>query len=423
MTSWAAVSHFEILDEIKKFEIREENEKVKSRSNPIWKEICSKWKWDSGTYRMKPVNLHLYVSKNRNAIFTSYIKSRNINKHEAEMKNTCGDDQSSSASDDSDYLDDKKDPDFTLHTQQIDHPCKDKLLTFIINFPTEVWTSIKPIQELDKSNKPYLTLQTNWTHKLAELIYNATKLPCAFSFQSNKIFELENQNKEGSENNYNYRLKVNGFCTEKNCRAAIYGECNYRTHDDNTEMTLFTLNTKEIPHFKKRYVSKGRRTEMKNELKNKKSAKYREELILKFQEYGDQVSPLIPSTKVLNEIKREAENEDFGIQGDLWQNLTRLRYDVEFISTLRQIGFDRFFAFYWSIEQIAVYNNILKLNPIVSINATGSLVRKINYSGRRSNGPIFLHQIVTYIDNLIVPVCQMLSERHDTIIISTWLQE
>lgn len=69
-----------------------------------------------------------------------------------------------------------------------------------------------------------------------------------------------------------------------------------------------------------------------------------------------------------------------------------------------------------------MFNDLLTLNPIVSIDATGSVVRKVTYNDKSYCGPIFLYQVVTHIGSLIVPVCQMLSERHDTTTIEYWLK-
>lgn len=77
---------------------------------------------------------------------------------------------------------------------------------------------------------------------------------------------------------------------------------------------------------------------------------------------------------------------------------------------------------YWTPEQVSVFNEILALNPVVSIDATGSVVRKISYTDNSYCGPIFLYQVVTHIGSLIVPVCQMLSERHDTTTIEYWIK-
>jgi len=48
---------------------------------------------------------------------------------------------------------------------------------------------------------------------------------------------------------------------------------------------------------------------------------------------------------------------------------------------------------YWSPLQMDVYKDIVKMNNPISIDATGSLVQKIDQKNKRS-GPIFLYQAV-----------------------------
>lgn len=60
----------------------------------------------------------------------------------------------------------------------------------------------------------------------------------------------------------------------------------------------------------------------------------------------------------------------------------------------------------------------------ISIDATGSIVKRImrlHNNGKQKSGHIFLYVAVTHIGTQIIPVCQMLSEKHDTNFILYWL--
>ena len=60
----------------------------------------------------------------------------------------------------------------------------------------------------------------------------------------------------------------------------------------------------------------------------------------------------------------------------------------------------------------------------VSIDATGLVVKKVTRlynNGKQLSRPIFLYVAVTHIEIQIIPVCQMLSEKHDTNFILYWL--
>lgn len=54
---------------------------------------------------------------------------------------------------------------------------------------------------------------------------------------------------------------------------------------------------------------------------------------------------------------------------------------VERIPVTKKIGVEIFFVMYWTPEQTNVYNDLLNLYLFVSIDATGSIVRKITSKG------------------------------------------
>lgn len=63
-----------------------------------------------------------------------------------------------------------------------------------------------------------------------------------------------------------------------------------------------------------------------------------------------------------------------------------------------------------------------ELISVLSIDATGSLIKRINRPDGSSN-VIFLYQIVAPFNGKILPVCKMVSEKHDTNMLSFWLRE
>ncbi|XP_074112165.1 uncharacterized protein LOC141535899 [Cotesia typhae] len=166
-------------------------------------------------------------------------------------------------------------------------------------------------------------------------------------------------------------------------------------------MLIHTQNTIDAPHSKKkRAITGDKRREYAEALQLQKGDLFKRRLITKYQEYGEQAAPIIPNTPVITQIRHEE------LQG-----------------VIKQVGFDKFFLIYWTHQQSDIYNDLVTLESIVSIDATGSVVRKISFLQNYDSGPIFLYQIVIYIGSLIVPVCQMLSERHDTKIVTFWLHE
>jgi len=76
---------------------------------------------------------------------------------------------------------------------------------------------------------------------------------------------------------------------------------------------------------------------------------------------------------------------------------------------------------YWTPLQLDIYKDIIKLNNIISIDATGSIAQKI-FRRNKTSQAIFLYQAVTSVSG-IIPLFQMLSEKHDANMIQYWMNE
>lgn len=99
-----------------------------------------------------------------------------------------------------------------------------------------------------------------------------------------------------------------------------------------------------------------------------------------------------------------------------------MKYNVEFASIIREIGFDKFYCMYWSPMQLDLYKDIMKTKVPLSIDATGSVVRKLKRPNNQSSA-IFLYQAVVPTAEGIFPVFQTLSEKYDANTISYFIKE
>jgi len=77
---------------------------------------------------------------------------------------------------------------------------------------------------------------------------------------------------------------------------------------------------------------------------------------------------------------------------------------------------------YWTPLQLDIYKDIIKLNNIISIDATGSIAQKIVRRNKTTQA-IFLYQAVTFGVSGIISLFQMLSEKHDANMIQYWMNE
>lgn len=78
---------------------------------------------------------------------------------------------------------------------------------------------------------------------------------------------------------------------------------------------------------------------------------------------------------------------------------------------------------YWFAEQISINNELQEiLDNSLSIDATGSVIKKINRPGG-DNHHILLTVLLSNINNTIVPLAQVISERNDTNFLKFWLTD
>lgn len=144
--------------------------------------------------------------------------------------------------------------------------------------------------------------------------------------------------------------------------------------------------------------------------------------------FGDVEPAHLYNENVLRKAKQLEKDRMLGLYNvtDPILSIAQLKYKSEFVGFIRDIGMDKFYVMYWSDEQIFLYKifNKKRFNSTgtLSIDATESLIKRINRPDSSSNA-IFLYQIVAPFNGKILPVCQMISEKHDTNMLSFWLRE
>lgn len=170
-------------------------------------------------------------------------------------------------------------------------------------FTSDQWLKIKPIEKIDKNKQKYYALRSGWGHIIAELVYVQQKLPCAYNFKTHNIHKLDSD-----DVNNTFIIKINGYCTEKICKVGFYGEIKFTfDNDHDVSIIIYTQDTKNVPHAKKRHISGDLREKYGKAMESTKSEAFKSNLIKKFQEYGDQPAPIIPKIGVLNQIRHEAK--------------------------------------------------------------------------------------------------------------------
>lgn len=99
-----------------------------------------------------------------------------------------------------------------------------------------------------------------------------------------------------------------------------------------------------------------------------------------------------------------------------------MKYNSTFCSTIRDIGYDGFFVHFWSNLQLRIYKDSKCKIPSISFDATGGCCRKIKRPDNTMSSNLFLYEGVMEVDGKTFTVCSMISEKHDTLSICTWLK-
>lgn len=177
------------------------------------------------------------------------------------------------------------------------------------------------------------------------------------------------------------RLKVD----TAECNTPLYGEC-IEESDENSNV-IFKM--------------KMKRKIAQTELLNMKALKYYRNAADATMDFHDPEPAHLPDLEVLRKARQEGRNRKMGINSaiSMWKTLQTLKGTVEQKKYIKEIGFDRAHVFYWSPHQISLCNNVQKnFRTLISINATGSVVRKISRPNNDGSA-IFLYVITRYIPN------------------------
>lgn len=398
------VSTDEILDALSKVNIFQNPEgTLKPRSDKIWTDICALL-----NNKMKRDTLFLHIQKNRNSILTKIKMQMNIYEKE-EINYYTSDDNSvdslnSSASSNANKSCNKK------------YNCPD--LLFDLDIDDVSWNNIGPVSIIYKeksqygNKRRYTVLQNGWTDVIQKACWDKNKLPCAYSFKRAKVLDCGD----------GIYLQIIGKCNE--CGARFKGHCLKKPIPGHgIKIAVKTLDTRGVPHVKKRMLKGSERQAVEQELLVTKAANWRRKAA-KIMSYGDTEPAHLYNSNVLRKARQQAKDKDLGLYNvsEPLTSLHKMKYNVEFAGVIREIALDKFYCMYWSPMQLDLYKDIIKSKVPLSIDATGSLVRTLKRPSTLS-GAIFLYQAVVPTANGIYPVFQTVSEKHDANAIAYFIKE
>jgi len=124
---------------------------------------------------------------------------------------------------------------------------------------------------------------------------------------------------------------------------------------------ISTSDTKDIEHKKKRQLRRENRKRVTKEAAAQSTYAWRRQKANELKEFDDKV-PAHLYENVLRKAKQTESDQELRFRKDieLHESVHELKYRPEFVGTIREIGYDKFFAIYWSQNKLFFIKNIAK---------------------------------------------------------------
>lgn len=210
-------------------------------------------------------------------------------------------------------------------------------------------------------NHPY-----QWTNVIHKHFHAHCGFPCAISYKRANVHPGGNM-----------YLNIFGNCSS--CNSKFTGEM----ENEPGENSLIIISCKYEGIYKeckgknKRRLIGRKQDELKNKLlKENMSASYIQRMEAKeIMHFGEKEPSLIPTLNSLRILKSKALQKE-NLHKDPVISISILKQTNNLNSTIRDIGYDRFFIHYWSGNELNVYRQYIKqnVNSVISIDATGGVV-------------------------------------------------
>lgn len=151
-------------------------------------------------------------------------------------------------------------------------------------------------------------------------------------------------------------------------------------------------------------------------MKGKSAYLWQRETAHKRMSFGDNEPADLYASEILRKVMQETTKKKLGQKSgeNPMFSLFKVAQTSEYAGSIRELSLHKTFIMYWLPEQITLYNLFLKNDKIgaISIDATGSITKPL-LTTDGSKSVIFLYQAVTGYNGKVLPLFQMLSEKHD----------
>ena len=389
-----AKSDFETTLIERKHQISEDGYKIKPPSNSVWQEIKASI---NGLYSSKYI--YVYVKQNRNNIWSKLgISEKSYNEclnKEDESFNSNEPSSSDSFSND-----------------------EDEILKFTVMLTPEEWDCIKPQNVIHYSSTTRVcqSLTPNvWTSIVNDHFWNASSLPCCLAYKRAQVnkFDLP-------------FIKIIGRCSC--CLSQFTGKM--ETEPQEGEQAVISCTYKgsfrNCRNTEKRKLigSAKEYAEMQICNRNVAPSAFRNLEARKIMNFGDPEPAHLASTNALRILKHRKGKKDLVHENPII-SINMMMHGAQFQGCIKSLAYEPFHAIYWTPSQLKLFNMYCKLSTDskICLDATGSVVKKINRPFGKKSKHIFLYE-ATVRDDVCekqYSVSNMLSESQDNIAIGHWL--
>lgn len=338
------------------------NDKLPNYSNSVWKQMSKKCEnaWCAH-------NWWVNVKYDRRKIFSLVKQKMNLDISDPLINNTI-------------LTEDDNNESINFNNFSFDSTCEDNDTSFDLILSSNEWEQIKPLKSESKrfsySLRPWV-----WTNIIADASYQQYRLPCAYTFVRGEVFTSPHSK---------YYIKIIGSCKSKTCGNIFKGTVDAEPSASISKLCIHvkTRDTRGQAHeILQRPLNGDKRRQAGKAAITEGCSNLRKRMIRENLRLGDVDAPIIPSLQVLWHARKEAVDEELGIKKlekeDAVQAIYRLNFENPYKGSIAAVNYWPLKVCYGTGEQISVYeqyHNMHKNASSISIDATGSVVRKLKRS-------------------------------------------
>lgn len=361
-------------------------------SNKLWLQLS-----ESLDKKVSPHTLYNNVSQNRHSwktnlrLLISKPSIDNFTPVESEI------DQNSNSN-----TDDDTDTSEGTHIYKFDIPYRD-------------YIKMSPIQvKYGRKKKSYFTLKQGvWTNVINDWFIKCCNAPCNIIYKRCRIANDTSRSK-------NY-ITFSGKC--KDCGAIATGWVDKKPDEAMPLVTNICLTGVDLKcnHVSKRPLNALKRTEVGQKLLHDCASNWVRDEVAPLQ-FGEKIPANIYKKSVLRKCKQQEKDKKIGVVLKCpIMSLIEFKHS-SYAGSIHNICADPLIIHYWTPCQLVVYKQLKKSYIRLAIDATGSIVKKLKRTKEGIlSSHIFLYEAVISNGDYQVSVTQMVSERHDTFTIYSWL--